>query len=101
MWDLKRKLAMVAVPSVLALGATAVVAHAAQPGVGAPVTNTQTATQDATPEAADTSAEGPETATAAPKTAAELAAEANEPAIAGGGHSDAPGQVDHQFEGNE
>jgi hypothetical protein len=86
MWNWKSKLAMVAVPAVLAIGVTGVVAQAVGPPTGSPTTNAQTAT--------------PGAATEAPETASKTA-EANEPSLPGGGHSDPAGQADHQFDGVE
>jgi hypothetical protein len=97
MWDWKRKLVVIAVPAVLAIGGTAVIAHAAGPVGGSPTT--LLAATSPSPAAA-----APESATEAPETAAEKAAEAaepNEPSLPGGGHADPAGQADHQFEGVE
>lgn len=84
MFDWKQKLALIAVPAALVVGGLSVTAYA----VGPP-----TMTPPATSQAAEPvgSAEKPET----------TAAEVNEPSLPGGGHSDAAGQVDHQFEGSE
>jgi hypothetical protein len=90
MWDFKRKLAVIVVPAVLAVGATGVIAHAA---------TTPSPAQAATAPGATPSA-----ATEGPDTAAETATEtvdANEPSLPGGGHSDSAGQADHQFDGTE
>jgi hypothetical protein len=78
MLNWKRRLALLAVPAVLAIGGGSVIAHAAS-------------TPSAAPPAA--AAEQPETATEQ--------AEANEPAEPGGGHTDAGDQTDHQFNGVE
>jgi hypothetical protein len=86
MWDWKRKLATVAVPAVLGVGATGVIAQAAGPATASAPTTVQ-------PAAPAAPAEAPEPATGT--------VEASEPSLPGGGHADPPGQVDHQFDGVE
>ncbi|PZR67820.1 MAG: hypothetical protein DLM66_10015 [Candidatus Dormiibacter spiritus] len=81
----KTKLTIVAVPAVLAVAGTAVIAQAAGPPSATPTASAGTAT--------GTSTEAPETATEQ--------VEANEPNLPGGGHTDSVGQADHQFEGVE
>lgn len=84
MSDWKRKIALLAVPAVLIVGAVSVTAHAAGP----PTMTTQATSESVEPVS---SAETPETA----------GAEANDVGLPGGGHSDPAGQADHQFDGNE
>ena len=84
MLDWKRKLALLAVPAVLAVGAVSVAAHAASPP-------TLPAPADSQPAVPVGLAETPGTSTA----------EANESGLPGGGHSDMAGQAEHQFEGSE
>jgi hypothetical protein len=93
MLDWKRKLAIVAVPATLAVGGTLIIAHANAPSSGS-----------AAAAVTLTAATAPSPAAEAPETAAETAAEKAEPneaALPGGGHADAAGQADHQFEGIE
>ena len=98
MLDWKRKLAMMAVPAVLAVGATAVIAHATGTPAASSKTNVLLAT---TPSTATPATEAPGTTTEGPEATTPETVEANEPALPGGGHSDPAGQVDHQFEGTE
>lgn len=98
MWDWKRKFAMMAVPAVLAVGATAVIAHATGTPAASPTKNVLMAT---TPSTTTPATEAPGTAAEAPETTTPEAVEANEPALPGGGHSDPAGQADHQFDGTE
>jgi hypothetical protein len=90
--NLKRKLLLLGAPVVLVgAGLTTMAASAATP------------TPSATPtQQADKSGTAAETAEA-PDTAAEAAAEANEPALPGGGHADSAtdANADHQFDGVE
>jgi hypothetical protein len=94
MLDWKRKLALIAVPAALAIGggSLAVSAAAAAPSNTPSATQAQT-TQPAAPasqpEATGQSETGPEPV------------EANDPALAGGGHTDVGDQADHQFDGVE
>jgi hypothetical protein len=86
--QLKRKLAILAVPAVLALGGGAIAVNAA---------NTPT------PTPASSQKEAPE-APEAPETAAGTAAEVETADAAGdvqSGHSDPAGEVDHQANGTE
>ena len=88
--QLKRKLAILAVPAVLALGGGAIAVNAA---------NTPTPT----PTPASSQKEAPE-APEAPETAAGTAAEVETADAAGdveSGHSDPAGEVDHQANGTE
>ncbi len=84
MFDWKRKVALFVVPAALMAGAVSVTAHAAAP---------PTATPQATSQSAEAAAptEQPEATTA----------EASESSLPGGGHADAAGQADHQFDGTE
>lgn len=86
MWNWKSKLTILAVPAVLVVAGTAVVAQAAGPPNASPTASAQMAP-------AGTSTEAPETATEQ--------VEANEPNSPGGGHTDPVGQADHQFDGVE
>jgi hypothetical protein len=88
--NLRRKLMLIGAPVVLVgAGLTTMAASAATP------TPTATPSQQAEPAGAAEAAE--------PTTAAEAAAEANEPALAGGGHADSAtdANADHQFDGVE
>ena len=83
----KRKFAIVAVPTVLALaGGSVVVLAAPSPNPPDPASTTTSGTEPAE----------------APETAAEKV-EANEPNLPGGGHADNPADAnaDHQLEGIE
>lgn len=84
MFDWKRKMALLVVPAALMVGAVSVTAHAAAP----PTVTAQATSQ---PAEAPGQTEQPEATTA----------DANEPSLPGGGHSDAAGQADHQFDGTE
>jgi hypothetical protein len=88
MFNLKKTLALLAVPAALTLGGALVVAQAAGPnaGPGAPQHLAAVAGQT---EAAEQ-----------PDSAPEMA-ESSEPAEPGGGHVDADNQVDHQATGAE
>jgi hypothetical protein len=88
--NLRRKLLLLGAPVVLA-------------GAGLTTMAASAATPTATPsQQADKSGTAAETAEA-PDTAAEAAAEANEPALPGGGHADSAtdANADHQFDGIE
>jgi hypothetical protein len=91
MLDWKRKLALIAVPAVLALGGASAVAFAAAPASRPSATQTQTtqAAPATRPDAAGQPETGPEQV------------EANEPNLPDGGHTDAGAQADHQFDGAE
>jgi hypothetical protein len=85
----KRRLAFVAVPATLALGA---VSYGSVVAMAAPSPTPTAATQPSTAEPAESSTEAPETAAEA--------AEPNEPALPGGGYADpANTQADTQQEG--
>ena len=86
MWNWKQKLALMAVPAVLAIGGTAIVANAASPSAGTAPTSSQSAAG--------------ETATESPEITSETV-DLNEPNLPGGGYSDPAGQADHQFDGTE
>ncbi len=86
MWSWKQKLAIIGLPAVLAIGGSAVVANAAGRPGSAPITKGQVEPSGASSESSEI----------APETA-----EANEPNLPGGGHSDPAGQTDHQFDGSE
>ena len=88
--NLKRKLLLIGAPIVMVgAGLTTMAASAATP------TPSATPSQAAEPAGAAEAAE--------PTTAAEAAAEANEPALPGGGHADSAtdANADHQFDGIE
>ena len=86
MFHFKRKLAFVAIPATLALGA---VSYGSVVAMAAPSPTPAGATQPSTAEPAEPSTEAPETAT-----------EPNEPALPGGGYADpANTQADTQQEG--
>jgi hypothetical protein len=88
MQNFKKNLAFLTVPAVLALG---VVAYGSVVGAASP-------TPTPKPPTATQPAEAPEAAE--PTTAAEAAAEANEPALPGGGYADPDNvQADTQQEG--
>jgi hypothetical protein len=90
--NLRRKLLLFGAPVVLAgAGLTTMAASAATP--------TPSATPSQQVEKSGTAAEAAE----APDSAAEAAAEANEPALPGGGHADSATDTnaDHQFDGIE
>jgi hypothetical protein len=88
--NLKRKLLLIGAPLVMVgAGLSTMAASAATP------TPSATPSQAAEPAGAAEAAE--------PTTAAEAAAEANEPALPGGGHADSAtdANADHQFDGVE
>lgn len=87
MFHFNRKLALLAVPATLALGA---VSYGSVVAMAAPSPGPSAAAQPA--------AEPAESATEQPETAAEQA-EPNEPALPGGGHADTDSQADTQQEG--
>jgi hypothetical protein len=88
--NLKRRLAILSVPAVLAMGGGALAVHAASTPAPSPATS-----QPAETEAPD----APEAAGTAEATGA---AEKADPAgAAGAGHADPAGEVDHQAAGNE
>jgi|SRR5882672_8837004 len=94
--NLRRRLLLIGAPVVLAgAGLTTMAASAATP------TPSATPSQQVEKSGAG-AAEAGETAEA-PDTAAEATAEANEPALPGGGHADSAtdANADHQFEGIE
>jgi hypothetical protein len=84
----KRRLAFVAIPATLALGA---VSYGSVVAMAAPSPTPSAATQPSAAEPAESSTEAPETATEA--------AEPNEPAQPGGGYADANAEADTQQEG--
>jgi hypothetical protein len=84
----KRKLAFVAIPATLALGA---VTYGSVVAMAAPSPTPSASTQPSAAEPAESSTEAPETATEA--------AEPNEPALPGGGYADSNSQADTQQEG--
>lgn len=86
MWNWKQKLALLAVPAVLAIGGSVILANAASPSAGTSPTSSQTA-------AGETATESPEITSAT--------VDPNEPSLPGGGHSDQGDQADHQFDGTE
>lgn len=94
MYGCKRRLAFLAIPATLALGAVtygSVVAMASQ---------SPSPTSTAQPSTAEPGTEKPDSATEQPETAAE-GAEPNEPALPKGGHADDPdnAQADTEQEG--
>jgi hypothetical protein len=86
MFHFNRKLALLAVPATLALGA---VSYGSVVAMASP---------SPTPAAAAPSAEPAESSTEQPETATEQA-EPNEPALPGGGYADTNSQADTQQEG--
>jgi hypothetical protein len=93
--NLSRKLLLIGVPVVLAgAGLTTMAANAATP---TPTATPSQQVENQGTEAADS------TAAESDDNAAEPAAEANEPALPGGGHADSAtdANADHQFDGVE
>jgi hypothetical protein len=95
MLRLNRKLAFIAVPATLALGA---VSYGSVVALAAPSPTPPAATQPSAGAPAESSTEQPESGTEQPETGTE-AAEANEPALPGGGYADTNSQADTQQEG--
>jgi hypothetical protein len=97
----KQTILLVGTPAVLFVGGLSAMAASspAPTTTPAPTQQTQPASEPAeTADAAESATGAAESQTGT----AESAAEANEPALPGGGHADAVGQnVDHQFEGVE
>jgi hypothetical protein len=89
--NLKRKLAILSVPAILAVGGGALAVHAASTPTPSPATS-QPATDTETPDAAE-AAGGAEPAG--------VVEQADPAGAAGAGHADPAGEVDHQSTGNE
>jgi len=94
----KQTILLAGTPAILIVGGLSAMAASAPTPTATPQQQTQPAAEQG--ETADAA----QAATGAAETtgATEAAAEANEPALPGGGHADAAGHnVDHQFEGVE
>lgn len=94
----KQSILLVGTPAILAVGGLSSIAASAPTPTATPAQQTKPAAGPAETTNAAEAATGAADTTGT----AETAAEANEPALPGGGHADPAGQnVDHQFEGVE